>query len=373
MRHTIVIGGGIAGLALAWQLAGRGGRRVTLLERETFTGTHSSARNAQIWLPVDDDTTTGPLARRTVALLNELLGDEREWLRRSAAVVLAPDDAAARAIEGGAERGGVRARRLSEAELAERSPVLDRSGDAAGEPALAIEGAGVFEPSVMIRALERACRERGVEVRVGVGVGSIRVDGRVRGVVLEDGRELAGDEVVIAAGAWAGALGAAIGAPVPLVPLRRHLVVLEADPRRAGTTVWRFGTHQVYYRPESGGVLASPCDEQPFEPCLPPADASVLEQLADELAPVAPALIDAPIRTKWACLRTYALDRELVLGPDPRVEGLAWMVGFGGRGMTVAVGAAERCAAALNGLEDPLLACMRADRRFPADLVEPHS
>lgn len=372
MRQTLVIGGGIAGLAVAWQLAARGGRRVTLLERETFTGTHSSARNAQIWLPVDDDATTGPLARRTVALLNALLGDEREWLRRSPAVVIAADEHGARGFEEGSRRGGVRARRLSSAELAELSPVLERTGEAADEPALAIDGAGIFDPAVMIRALERACRQSGAEVRVAAGVEAIRVDQRVRGVVLEDGTELAADEVVVAAGAWSGSLGASIGAPVPLVPLRRHLVLLEADPRRAGTTVWRFGPRQVYYRPESGGVLASPCDEQPFEPCLPPADASVLEQLADELAPVAPSLIDAPVRTKWACLRTYALDRELVLGPDPRVEGLAWMAGFGGRGMTVAVGAAERCAAALDGVADPLLACMRPDRRFPDRLAEPH-
>jgi glycine/D-amino acid oxidase-like deaminating enzyme len=48
------------------------------------------------------------------------------------------------------------------------------------------------------------------------------------------------------------------------------------------------------------------------------------------------------------------------------------MAGFGGRGMTVAVGAAERCAAALDGVADPLLACMRPDRRFPDRLAEPH-
>lgn len=366
MRRTIVIGGGIAGLSIAWQLARGGDRHVTLLEREPFTGTHSSARNAQIWLPIDDDETTGPLALRTGALATELTGSEAEWLRRGRAVVIVPDDEAARAVERGAARGGLVARTASRTELAHASPVLRDTG----EPALVIDGAGILDPSAMLSALERACRRAGVSIATSTGTRRILVQGtRACGVELDDGATIAADEVVIAAGAFSRELGQSAGADVPLVPLRRHLVVLEADPRRAGTTVWRFGEMQVYWRPESGGVLASPCDEIPFEPCLPPADSSALEMLATLLEPVAPELVDARVRTKWACLRTYAHDRELVLGPDPRVEGLAWMAGFGGRGMTVAIAAGELCAAALRGRHHPLLAAMRPDRPQPDSLL----
>ncbi|HEY8428687.1 MAG TPA: FAD-dependent oxidoreductase, partial [Sandaracinaceae bacterium] len=111
--------------------------------------------------------------------------------------------------------------------------------------------------------------------------------------------------------------------------------------------------------------------EEPFAPSLPPVDAAALEALASALEPIAPELADAGVRTKWACLRTYAHDRELVLGPDPRVEGLVWMAGFGGRGMTVAPGAAELCARALRGEASPLLDLVRPDRAQPARLVDP--
>lgn len=313
-RHSVVVGGGIAGLSVAWRLALGGDRRVTLLEQEPQTGTHSSARNAQIWMPVDADETTGPLARRSEETITELVGSEREWLVRSGAIVLAPNDAAVREVIEGGERGGVRVRPMNRAELRERAPVVE--GPSLDAPSLLVLDAGIFDPHAMLTALLGACRRAGVVVRTGAAVERVIVEGgAVRGVASK-GETIEADEVVIAAGAWAGPLGERAGAPVPLVPLRRHLVVLEADPRRAGPIVWRFGEKQVYWRPESGGVLASPCDETPSEACVPPTDPAALEALAEALAPVAPSLVDAPVRTKWACLRTYAHDRELVLGPD---------------------------------------------------------
>ncbi|HJL16264.1 MAG TPA: FAD-dependent oxidoreductase [Sandaracinaceae bacterium LLY-WYZ-13_1] len=375
-RHTVVVGGGIAGLSVAWQLARRGERRVTLLEREPQPGTHSTARNAQIWLPTDDDETTGPLALRSAEAVTALLGAEDAWLRRSGAVVLPSDPSAAEGLVRGAARGGLRARPLAPDALLARSPILRdspllRGGPARGEPAYLVEGAGILDPHAMVTALARAAKAAGVRLELGAGARGLRIEaGAVRAVEREDGEALTCDEAVIAAGAWAGALGRTAGVEVPLVPLRRHLVVLEADPRRAGGTVWRFGPGEVYWRPESGGVLASPCDEEVFDPCLPAADPRALEALARALEPVAPALVDAPVRTKWACLRTYAHDRELVLGPDPRVEGLAWLAGLGGRGMTVGVGAAALCADAMDGApreatDARVLALTRPDRAQP--------
>ena len=87
-----------------------------------------------------------------------------------------------------------------------------------------------------------------------------------------------------------------------------------------------------------------------------------LRTVAQRLQAIAPSLVDAPVRTKWACLRTYTRDRELVLGRDPRVDGLGWLAGLGGRGMTIGLAAGELCAAAMRGLDAPGLAAMRPDR-----------
>lgn len=356
--RTIVIGGGIAGLAAARALAERG-REVTLLEAEPLLATHSSARNAQIWLPVDDDGTTGPLARRSAEQLDAWLGDA--WLSRTGAVVLGSEgqrDAFVR----GAAAGGLSARPITMDEARAQSPAI--GGEA--PMALRVEGAGVMDTHAMITALERAGRDAGVRFRTNARVREVEPGRAVR---LHDGESIACGEVLVAAGAWARALGRSAGADTPLVPLRRHLAVIDAPPSDARTIVWRFDEPAVYWRPESGGVLVSPCDEEVFDPCLPEAAEALPERLVAALEPTAPSLLDAPVRTAWACLRTYAHDRELVLGPDPRVDGLAWLAGLGGRGMTVGVAAGEWCAAAMHGEEVP--AGVRPDRPQPSGLIEP--
>jgi D-arginine dehydrogenase len=96
-------------------------------------------------------------------------------------------------------------------------------------------------------------------------------------------------------------------------------------------------------------VLASPCDQLVWQPEDPAPDRAVLEALAGKLARTAPSLAGARVRRFWACLRTVAPDRELVLGADPRIEGLHWFAGLGGRGMGVAPAAGEVLAAVVRG------------------------
>ncbi len=356
MTRTLVIGGGIAGLAAARFLASD--RDVTLLEREPLLATHSSARNAQIWLPVDDDASTGRLARRSAELWTELLGHESAWLRRTGAVALG-DEATLVSIGRGASLGGVQARPVTDEALRRLAPEVELSG----RSALEIVGAGVFEPSVMMQALASACRDAGVRLQRRAEVVALETrGGRVRGARLADGQTIDADEVVLAAGAWAGALASSVDVCSSLTPLRRHLVVLDVA-RPSGAIVWSFDPDgEVYWRSESGGVLVSPCDEHAVAPCLPSAEPAALELLAARLESIAPRWVDAPVRTSWACLRTYAEDRELVLGSDPRVSGLAWLAGLGGRGMTVGLAAGELLGRALRGHDDPLLPRMRPER-----------
>jgi D-arginine dehydrogenase len=358
---VVVVGGGIAGLSALAQLARD--HRAVLLEREPTLAAHASGRNAAIYRPLERDASSAQLASRSLELLQAL--DPRaasSFLERRGLLLVGarPDPLREFAEHGCAQ--GVRCELLGQAELIRRASTL-----ASGEVThgVWVPDAGTLDIHAIQGALTRYARAASAEVRTGAGVTRIVIaHGRVSAVALDDGSQIDCRAVVIAAGAWGRDLGQACGADLPLTALRRHLVQLELNGAALGQThpvVWRLDD-ELYYRPESGGVLASPCDASPSLAGEPPADSAELERLAQKLARTAPALASSRVRRSWACLRTFAPDRELVVGEDSRVPGLYWFAGLGGRGMAVAPAAAEVLAAAMRGDNHPLARVLAPSR-----------
>ncbi len=359
---VVVVGGGVAGLATARALAALDVRDVAVIEGEPWLASHSSARNAAIWLPVDDDASTGQLAVRSAEILDSLLGRDG-WLAQTGAVVTADAAPALEEIRRGGARAGLSVEHLAMDDVTMLAPSL--RGGAARE-AVHVPGAGELDIHAMTRALGDDAAARGALLRTGTSVVRVVVErDRVAGVLLSDGTRAATANVVIACGAWASELGAGAGAPLPIAPYRRHLVQLECATKVREPVVWHLGAGETYYRHESGAVLASPCDETIHTPSLPPVDASMIDRLANRLTAVAPALASAGVRRAWACLRTFAPDRELVAGQDPRIGGLHWLAGLGGRGMTIGAAAGEIVARGIVGEPHTL-----ADLVSPSRLVE---
>lgn len=355
----VVVGGGIAGTSTALSLARRGAGRVLLLEQEATLASHSTGRNAAIWLPVEGDETTVELSTRSERAYEAIVGPA--WCRRTGGLVVASSAAALETSERGASARNLSTLRVEAEELAHRSPPLAGSAYRFG---LAVDEGGELDIHAIAQGIAAAARAAGVTVRARTPIAAVRADRRrVTGVELRDGSTIDAGEVVIASGAWAAGHGASCGAPLPLVALRRHLVLLDVErPGLARTPiVWSVGD-EAYFRPESGGLLASPCDETPVAACLPVVDPSAVESLARKLRRVAPALVGSGVRSSWACLRTFAADGEVVCGRDPRLEGLAWTAGLGGRGMTVGLAAGEVTAAAIVGDEDPALPRVSPER-----------
>jgi glycine/D-amino acid oxidase-like deaminating enzyme len=349
---VVVIGGGIAGLASAWQLGEHGVPDVVLLEAEPMLGMHATARNAAIFLPLEDSLNAIWLATRSRDLIDARLGTS--WLCAQGIALVSGYPEPLDELRYAARKYAVFHERWNALQLESRVPLVT-AGDV--HHALYLPLGGVMDANAVTRAAERWARARGVRIRTSARVASIDIHkGAVRGVLLEDQSRIQTQRVVLAAGAWAGKLGAQALAPLELTPLRRHLVLLGGPrtPKWKSPVVWRIDDSPAYFRPESGLTLASPCDETPWEPGIPPTDPAQLEQLAHKLQDLAPGLADAEVRRVWACLRTMTEDRELAVGSDPRVKGLYWIAGLGGRGMTCGVAAGELLARTMLGLSHPL-------------------
>ena len=155
--------------------------------------------------------------------------------------------------------------------------------------------------------------------------------------------------IVNAAGGWADVVAARAGVtPLGLVAMRRTAAIVPAPDEVAGWPLVMDVAGRYYCEPETGGLLISPADETPVEPCDAQADeldvALALERVRD-----AAGLPLRSVRRAWAGLRTFAPDRVPVLGEDPRAPGFWWLAGQGGAGIKTAPAMAQLLPKAMDG------------------------
>jgi D-arginine dehydrogenase len=335
-QRTVVIGAGIAGATTAYHLAIRGEPSL-VLEKELLPGTHSSGRNAAILRTLVGDPILQRLAGESLAFYLDppAAFSPTEVLNKVGVILAAPAEASAileRWVgDDGSDPG---AGWIDPSELYRRVPVLSPLV----ERAVLRPDEGVLDVHAILEGFLRGAKERGAEVWGGCDAERLVLKGnRVAGVQV-GGKYIPARRVVLAGGGWASMLADAAGLVTPLAPYRRHLMVTTPAPevRPDWPVVWIAGD-EFYFRPESGGLLISVCDTTAVTPDRgETVDTSVLDVLASRVPRWIPSLAGAGVARMWAGMRTFAPDHRFVIGPDSRVEGLFWVAGLGGHGMTCA-------------------------------------
>jgi D-arginine dehydrogenase len=335
--EVIVVGGGIAGASLAYFLTRRGLTDVLVVEREEQPGYHATGRSAAALVEYN----AIPLFRRLTLEGAVFLREPPEGFVETPLVeqvgVLLPgagegwealqQTAAAMAGEGCVVEA------LSRSEVLDRVPVLV-PGEVDG--GLLLPRGGHLDVHALLSGYLRALGRAGGELRCRVEVQEVLVErGRCVGLDTSAG-ELRADLVVNAAGAWVGELGRMAGAtPIAFSPKRRTIITFAA-PAGLDVRAWPmvdFDHRQLYFKAESGGLLASPMDQQPMSPCDARPDEETVAEAVDRLQTLAPPLAPRALRRKWAGLRTFSPDLLPVVGPDPRLPGFFWLAGQAGCGI----------------------------------------
>lgn len=226
---AIIVGGGVIGLSVAYHLGKLGWSDVVLLERNELTS-GTSWHAAGIIGPLRSSLNLTQLAQYSAELFARLEAEtgQKTGFRQTGGMWLAqsPDRMIElRRIGAMGSRVGLGVEELSPAEVADRYP-LARVDDLAG--GLWVDEDGQANPVDICMAYARGARAAGVELVEHAGVRSVQCEyGRIHGVVLEDGRHMRSDIVINCAGAWANALGATAGAPLPLHAVEHMYVVSE--------------------------------------------------------------------------------------------------------------------------------------------------
>jgi len=351
MEHVdvLVIGAGFAGASTAWWLKRAGVPKVLILETENVPGPHASGKNAGIARQATEDSQTTLLAARSVSFMrNPPRGfSEYPLLSTGGGFITSrlADDPLLGLFHKNAMAAGVYTYRADRLEVLERLPALQ---DAPFRSALACPLDGFVDIHGLLAAFLKD-----TPVLTEASVTGFQVSPkRVRAVETSRGT-FSADWIVNASGAWAHLLAELAGAqPITLTPRRRHLLhsgpVSWADP--AGPYAWSVDP-EVYFRPESGGFLMSPCDASIVPPGTPQPDPEAPLLLAQRLTEAFPRMASLRVARIWAELRTFSPDQGFVVGRDPKLQNLLWVAGLGGHGMTTSAAIGELASALITGAE----------------------
>jgi glycine oxidase len=350
-----VVGGGVVGLAVAWRAAQRG-IRVVVLERGD-PGTGASWVAAGMIAPISEarpkersllalSLASAQAYPRFVAELREASGLDPGYLGcGTLAVARDRDEAEALERELVMREGlGLAASRLRPSEARRLEPALAPTV----RFAIDVPGDHVIDPHALVAALGSALIAAGGSVRSASEVTEVVVhDGRVGGVRLASGEQIAAEQVVIAAGVWSDSIaGLPDHARVPLRAVKGQTLRMH-DPSGPGllTRVLRMSPGYVVPRGDGRYVLGATMEERGFDTTI--TAGAIFEQLRDAIELV-PGIAELVIDGLVAGLRPGTPDNAPVLGPGA-VEGLQWATGHYRHGILLAPITADVLAATLAG------------------------
>ncbi|HEY0515226.1 MAG TPA: FAD-binding oxidoreductase [Thermoanaerobaculia bacterium] len=342
MPEVLVVGGGVMGASVAWHLAARGCRDVTVVDRapapgQGSTGKASGGFRAQFATPVD--VRLSLLSREKLLRFPEEIGVDSGY-RPYGYLFLAGDEAqmaALRSIRTLQRELGVPVEEIGPEDVARLNPAVRADGIPGGS-FCPIDG--FIRPLNILNGYVEAARRLGVRFEYGVEVTGFaiakRLPGRVFGIQTTAG-PMSAEHVVNAAGAWAGGIGRLAGADVRVSPLRRQVASTEptsALPEEMPMTI--FLEDGFHLRVRDGRVLLLwPQDPRAADPFDASFDESWLPGVVARAHARVPCLADVRIDRDacWAGLYEMSPDQHAIVGRAPRLENLWLINGSSGHGV----------------------------------------
>lgn len=361
--EVLIVGGGIAGLSAASALARHA--KVIVIEAEDAIGYHSSGRSATMLHYALGDPQVRALTLASRSLFDDPpqdftdvpLGHRAQVLVHAREDELAALDTLHKAIT-----PFTQLERVGGEGILDLCPVI-RTGEGGAVAGLVDRSAVRLDPHALLQAHVRTLRRRGGEIIPNARAVSLQRQGDDWHVSIEAGKAYSAPILINAAGAWADTVASMAGLdPIGLRPLRRTIITFDGPPG-VDVSAWPFAKtvgDDLYFAPESGRLFASPMDEGQTDPCDAQPDEYDVALAAHRVEERTTMKVQR-IHSRWAGLRTFAPDRHIVAGFDPRAEGFFWLAGQGGFGLQTSPIMAEIVESLIAGSPWPIEAVAAED------------
>jgi len=345
MYDFIVVGGGIAGASIAFELARVA--RVCLLESEARPGLHATGRSAALFAPSYGGRAFRALTRASRSFFDQPPADftEHALLQDRQCIYIAREDQRTRLaslIEDIRASGGTLTP-IPRTDAEALVPLFRKDYLAA---AAVDHDAMDIDVDALQQGFLRGARTAGATVMTNSRLTTVERRAGVWSIARSEGA-IEAPVLINAAGAWADEVAKTCGArPLGLQPLRRTAFIVDlpagVDPRHWPAVI--DADEEFYFKPDAGKLLISPADETPGEPGDAYPDDLDIAIAVDRVQRA----LDIDVRRvghSWAGFRTFSPDRAPVVGFDPEAAGFFWCAGQGGYGIQTSPALARTAAA----------------------------
>lgn len=353
-----IIGGGVEGCSVAYQLS-KMGVRVSVIERNEIAAEASSAA-AGLLAPAG--VLTGPKAgadlylaswSMTPALIEEIeaaSGVQVEYLRTGSlhVVTVADEDGHLRMYEAAWKAHGADVSWITGDELHRAEPLLPPEIDAA----LSIPHAASIRPRLMTRAYAEAARKLGAQFYEQTEVTGFRQgDGKVTGVQTKQGETIECERIVIATGAWSAQVGSWLGLDIPVFPARGQILSLKQPETPLRHTIFGNGLYLVP-KVDNTIYIGATVEQVGFDKNN---TAGGVVWLLSRVIELLPGLAEATLANIWAGLRPWSSDSYPILGKAPGWENVFLATGHGPGGFELSAITGKMMAELLTSGQTPTL------------------
>jgi len=352
--NVVIVGGGIFGCAIAYYYTRNNpGKKIIVLERNELCNAATS-RAAALVTRIRSKKNFVPLSLETYKAISEMekqLGESMGMKYVGVLHVAASKERVSDLEElmSTATQFHQPAQYLSSAEAHKMSPWLNT------DEAIKIgfmPGEGYCDPYLLGTFYGRCARQQGADIRQGVEVKKLLMDGSTAvGVETDKGKILA-DKVIVASGAWAPLLAEQAAVSLPMAPVRSQYWITERhDMFPENSPIVLLPDAQAYARPDWGSLLFGIRETKSFvtSPRDIPSDISHfsfspdrgmndLSEVIGKLARFFPAVHDIGLKHYIAGFSGYTPDNNLSMGVPDGIQNLFFATGCAGAGISVSGG-----------------------------------
>ncbi|MCS7233762.1 MAG: FAD-binding oxidoreductase [Synergistetes bacterium] len=330
---VVIIGGGIQGCAIAYNLAKMGCKNVVILERNTIasgsTGRCAAGIRAQ-W-GTEMNCRLGIASIEIFENLSEELGRDID-LHQGGYLIIAYKESEFEQLKKNVKLQnslGIKSKIISEEEAKELCPLLNTEGVVGFT---FHQRDGHADPLLTTFAYAEAARRLGVEIcsfteAIGIDVRN----GKIRGVITNKGY-ISTKVVVNCAGPYAKEVAAMVGVDIPIYPERHEILVTEPIERVSKPMLMSFsGNFYVQQRPHGSFIMGYGPKEHLRSHALN-STWGFLEEMAKKFVRLLPALSGLRVVRQWAGSYEMSPDAQPILGGIDEIEGFYISAGFSGHG-----------------------------------------